>query len=889
MKIIREQKLTARRPRRRRGRRAARRPGPASACADPAPLTLAAPPVGPDPAGRLPGHARPGRAPAARPGRRRHRGGARRVPARPAARARGAALGPSPGEGGRPRSSASRSRDDVDDVVDADVPLGVVVAFGRIIKAARARRRADGEPPLLPAAALAGRGAGGAGDPRRRRRTGVDLMAVEEGLDTGGIYARAEVAIGPDETLGELRDRLVAEGTRLLVDALRAGLGEPAPQVGEPTYADKLDRRGSAARLVRPGDRRPPPGAPRRRVDHARRASGSRSGAPTCPPAGDGPAGAGGRRRRSSWSRCSPRARPGWRRRPGRTAPAGAPATGSARDRHRPRRSPSTPSTASSATAPTPTCSSPAARAAAASRRATGTSSPSSSTAPPACGGPATSSSTASSPATSTSRVRNAAAPRRLPAALPGHAPHAAVGETVEVAPKPARGLVNAVLRRVADAPGRVARRRHPPQLPRLDRRAPRRRPRRRRRARRPRGDEHRAAGHRAGRRLRAGPRLAVGRRGGRARRRASGSPTSAPPRAARPPRWPPPAPPWSPPTSARPGSASSAAERPGRCPCWPPTPRRPPFAAGVASTGCCSTPPARASARCAAGPTPAGASTPTSPSAWPPCSARSSTPPSPLLRPGGTLVYSVCTLTDAETLGDRRPPRDRPHPDLEPIDAAGDALGPPRPRRPPPAAGRRHRRHVRSSGSDADSRSVSVGTRPPVLTPDTDRRRRSGRLTAMALRGEGHHGVGRGGRRAPGRTASGAGLVERTSPQAGYEVVERIVTADGTEAVARRPCRAACDGLRRPRRHDRRDRVRAPGPHPGGHAGRPRARGAGLAEAMRLVSPLGRLCRAVAGTVGAVPGAQHAGSTRGASRPSTPCSTWCPTPSSCWPGQRPH
>ena len=31
-----------------------------------------------------------------------------------------------------------------------------------------------------------------------------------------------------------------------------------------------------------------------------------------------------------------------------------------------------------------------------------------------------------------------------------------------------------------------------------------------------------------------------------------------------------------------------------------------------------------------------------------------------PLLRPGGTLVYSVCTLTDAETTADRRPPRDR-------------------------------------------------------------------------------------------------------------------------------------------------------------------------------------------------------------------------------------
>ncbi len=43
-------------------------------------------------------------------------------------------------------------------------------------------------------------------------RTGVDLMAVEEGLDTGGIYGRAEVAIGPDETLAELRARLVRGG-----------------------------------------------------------------------------------------------------------------------------------------------------------------------------------------------------------------------------------------------------------------------------------------------------------------------------------------------------------------------------------------------------------------------------------------------------------------------------------------------------------------------------------------------------------------------------------------------------------------------------------------------------------------------------------------------------
>ena len=66
-------------------------------------------------------------------------------------------------------------------------------------------------------------------------------MAVEEGLDTGGVYARVEVPIGPATTLDELRDELVEVGTRLLVDTLDAGLGEPEPQHGEVTYAAKID------------------------------------------------------------------------------------------------------------------------------------------------------------------------------------------------------------------------------------------------------------------------------------------------------------------------------------------------------------------------------------------------------------------------------------------------------------------------------------------------------------------------------------------------------------------------------------------------------------------------------------------------------------------------
>jgi methionyl-tRNA formyltransferase len=66
-------------------------------------------------------------------------------------------------------------------------------------------------------------------------------MVIEEGLDTGGVYARAEVPIGPDETADELRARLATLGTDLLLSNLSDGLPAPKPQEGEPTYAHKID------------------------------------------------------------------------------------------------------------------------------------------------------------------------------------------------------------------------------------------------------------------------------------------------------------------------------------------------------------------------------------------------------------------------------------------------------------------------------------------------------------------------------------------------------------------------------------------------------------------------------------------------------------------------
>lgn len=129
----------------------------------------------------------------------------------------------------------------VDDVLAVGAELGVVVAFGRLIKPHVLARLAmvNLHFSLLPR----WRGAAPverallAGD----TVTGVCLMAVEDGLDTGGVYARVEVPIGPTVTLDELRQQLVQAGTQLLVDTLAAGLGDPEPQHGEATYASKID------------------------------------------------------------------------------------------------------------------------------------------------------------------------------------------------------------------------------------------------------------------------------------------------------------------------------------------------------------------------------------------------------------------------------------------------------------------------------------------------------------------------------------------------------------------------------------------------------------------------------------------------------------------------
>jgi len=128
----------------------------------------------------------------------------------------------------------------VTDALEVEADLGVVVAFGRLIKPAvldnlamvnihfsllpRWRGAAPLERAIL------------AGD----TETGVCLMELAYELDSGGVYDRRVVPIPADATLESLREDLVAAACPLLVERLRAGLGEAVPQEGEITWAAKI-------------------------------------------------------------------------------------------------------------------------------------------------------------------------------------------------------------------------------------------------------------------------------------------------------------------------------------------------------------------------------------------------------------------------------------------------------------------------------------------------------------------------------------------------------------------------------------------------------------------------------------------------------------------------
>ncbi len=84
--------------------------------------------------------------------------------------------------------------------------------------------------------------------------TGVCIMQMEAGLDTGPVLLREAVPIGPADTTGDLHDRLSLLGGRLVAEALArldALLPEPQPAEGV-TYAAKVGKEEARIDWARP-------------------------------------------------------------------------------------------------------------------------------------------------------------------------------------------------------------------------------------------------------------------------------------------------------------------------------------------------------------------------------------------------------------------------------------------------------------------------------------------------------------------------------------------------------------------------------------------------------------------------------------------------------------
>lgn len=88
------------------------------------------------------------------------------------------------------------------------------------------------------------------------RQTGIDIMRMEAGLDTGPILVERTMAIGARDTAGSLHDRLAALGAEALLvalDGVAAGSLVARPQSGEGvTYASKIRKEEARIDWSRP-------------------------------------------------------------------------------------------------------------------------------------------------------------------------------------------------------------------------------------------------------------------------------------------------------------------------------------------------------------------------------------------------------------------------------------------------------------------------------------------------------------------------------------------------------------------------------------------------------------------------------------------------------------
>ncbi len=90
------------------------------------------------------------------------------------------------------------------------------------------------------------------------RETGITIMQMDEGLDTGPMLMKQSEPVRDDDTTGTLHDRLAALGGRMIVDALNrwsAGELSASPQPAEGvTYAAKISKDEAALDFRLPAD-----------------------------------------------------------------------------------------------------------------------------------------------------------------------------------------------------------------------------------------------------------------------------------------------------------------------------------------------------------------------------------------------------------------------------------------------------------------------------------------------------------------------------------------------------------------------------------------------------------------------------------------------------------
>jgi len=155
-------------------------------------------------------------------------------------RGRGSTLSPSPVKAAA-LDLGLRVSHTMADALEVGADLGVVVAYGRIIPMELLSKL----PMVNVHFSLLPRWRGAAPVERALMagdtETGICIMRVEEGLDTGVVYDRVVVPIRNDHTLTTLRSELVEASFQSLIRAVTQGCGAGEPQRGESTHAAKIE------------------------------------------------------------------------------------------------------------------------------------------------------------------------------------------------------------------------------------------------------------------------------------------------------------------------------------------------------------------------------------------------------------------------------------------------------------------------------------------------------------------------------------------------------------------------------------------------------------------------------------------------------------------------